>query len=255
MIPPRTMYPAAALLLALAVPAQAQPSAPDSLVSTVTQTVETAKETQASLDGWARERKDLERRYRAAQANVAYLNELLAREDEKARALDGSVTEFERRLVESTRMQAVIQDTLNAVLGRLETTVAADLPFLAAEREARIANLRKVMAQPDLAPAEKLRALLEAMLVEAQYGETVEVEAQTIEVDGRETHADLLRIGRLAMFWRSPDGKRVGTWDPVTRTWIDLPGKHNRIIARAMEMASHVRPIELVSLPLGRISR
>lgn len=249
-----------ALLLALPTTAAAQQpaprsSAPDSLASTVNDAVDTAKQTQASLDGWSQERKDLERRYRAAQANVAYLNELLAREDEKARALDGSVAELQRRLTESTRMQAVIQDTLNAVLGRLETTVAADLPFLAAEREARITNLRKAMAQPDQTPAEKLRFLLEAMLVEAQYGETVEVEAQTIAVDGRETHADILRIGRLAMFWRSPDGKRVGTWDPVTRTWIDLPGKHNRVIARAMEMASHVRPIELVSLPLGRISR
>ncbi len=251
---------AAALLLTLAAPASAQApatrtAAPDSLASTVHEAVETARKTQASLDGWTQERKDLERRYRAAQANVAYLNELLAREDEKAAALADANRELERRLVESTRLQAVVQDSLNAVLGRLEVAVAEDLPFLAAEREARVANLRKVMAQPDLAPAEKLRHLLEAMLVEAQYGETVEVEAQTIEVAGRETHADILRIGRLALFWRSPDGKRVGTWDPATQAWVDLPGKHNRVIARAMEMASHTRPIDLVSLPLGRISR
>jgi hypothetical protein len=255
---PRTL--AAALLLAAAIPATAQQpaprtAAPDSLAATVNETVDTARQTQSSLDDWSQERKDLERRYRAAQANVSYLNELLAREDEKAAALDGSVTELERRLVESTRMQAVIQDTLNAVLGRLETAVAADMPFLAGEREARVANLRTVMAQPDQAPAEKLRVLLEAMLIEAQYGESVDVEAQTILVGGRETHADILRIGRLAMFWRSPDGKRVGTWDPVTRAWVDLPNKHNRVIARAMEMASNVRPIDLVSLPLGRISR
>jgi seryl-tRNA synthetase len=247
-------------LLALAAPAAAQSptsraSAPDSLVSTVNETVDTARKIQTSLDDWSQERTNLERRYRAAQANVTYLQELTARENEKAAALDGAVAELERRLIESTRMQAVIQDTLNAVLGRLETVVATDLPFLAAEREARIANLRRNMAQPDQAPAEKLRFLLEAMLIEAQYGETVEVEPQTIIVAGQETHADVLRIGRLAMFWRSPDGKRVGTWDPETRAWVDLPGKHNRVIARAIEMAEHTRPIDLVSLPLGRISR
>jgi hypothetical protein len=251
---------AVALLLALPAPAAAQQpaartSAPDSLASTVNEAVDTARRTQEGLDGWAQERKDLERRYRAAQANVAYLNDLVTREDEKAAALHAFIREYERRLVESTRMQAVIQDTLNAVLGHLETAVAADLPFLAGERQARLEGLRLSMAQPDQPPAEKLRYLLEAMLIEAQYGESVEVDAGTIMVGGRETHAEILRIGRLAMFWRSPDGKRVGTWDPVTHAWVDLPGKHNRVITRAMEMAARTRPIDLVSLPLGRISR
>jgi len=251
---------AATLLLALAAPAAAQSptsraSAPDSLVSTVNETVDTARQIQTSLDDWSQERTNLERRYRAAQANVAYLQELTARENEKAAALDGAVAELERRLIESTRMQAVIQDTLNAVLGRLETVVATDLPFLTAERQDRLANLRLTMAQPDLAPAEKLRHLLEALLIEAQYGNSVEVEPQTIMVAGRETHADILRIGRLALFWRSPDGKRVGNWDPATAAWTELPGRNKRVIAQAMEMAARTRPIDLVSLPLGRISR
>jgi hypothetical protein len=230
-------------------------SAPDSLAATVNRTIDAARQTQAGLDGWAQERKDLERRYRASQAAADWYGDQVAREDEKQAALDASIRELERRMVESTRMQAVIQDTLNVVLGRLENAVAGDLPFLAAERQDRLKNLRLAMAQPDLAPAEKLRLLLEALLIEAQYGNSVEVEPQTILVQGRETHADILRIGRLALFWRSPDGKRVGTWDPATTAWTELPGKHNRVISRAMEMAARTRPIDLVSLPLGRISR
>lgn len=243
------------ILLAPAAFAQSDAADLDDLEASVDETVETAKDTQKKLDDWSAEREALETRFRTAQANIVYLRERLARQGEIGGALDGKVAELERRLDESGRLQTVIQDTLNVVLGRLEKEVDRDLPFLQGEREHRMAGLRTVMAQPDVTPAEKLRRLLEAMLVEAQYGETVEVETTDIEVAGRSIHAEVLRIGRLTMFWRSPDGSMAGTWDPVTRTWVTLPGSYHRVIGRSMEMATRMRPTELVSLPLGRISR
>ena len=78
-------------------------------------------------------------------------------------------------------------------------------------------------------------------MVEAQYGETVEVTPRTVAVGDEEIHADVLRIGRLALFWRSPDGSRVGTWDPAVGAWIELDGGA-RIIGRAMEMATAHAP-------------
>ena len=244
-----------ALLLSVAVAAVAQDADPEKITENVAETVDLEKETQSNLDDWSEERQALDVRYRTAKANIDYLNERIARHEERAAALDAKVAELERRKVESQRLNAVIQDTLDAVLGRLATVVERDLPFLEEERSARMVNLRNVMASPDLDPAEKLRFLLEALLIEAQYGETVEVVPTTIDVDGQTMHADILRIGRLAMFWRSPDGSRIGTWDPAARAWVELPGKYNRTISRSMEMASRMRPIELISLPLGRINR
>ena len=81
------------------------------------------------------------------------------------------------------------------------------------------------------------------------------VPTSPIEVAASPVHVDVLRIGRLAMFWRSPDGSRIGTWDPAQAAWIELPGKYDRVVSRSMEMASRMRPTELVSLPLGRITR
>jgi uncharacterized coiled-coil protein SlyX len=249
------------LLMALVVsvltatPVQGQDATPEAIEDRVTETVDLEQKTQTNLDDWSQERQELDVRFRTANANIAYLEERLVRQEERAAALDDKVEEYERRLTESARLSAVIQDTMDFVLGRLTEVVGQDLPFLPEEREARLANLRVVMASPDLAPAEKLRFLLEAMLIEAQYGETVEVQPGTIEVEGKPIHADILRIGRLAMFWRSPDGSRVGTWDPAGDAWMELPGKYNRVISRSMEMASRVRPVELVSLPLGRINR
>lgn len=247
----------AACLLLLCVPgaARAQSPDPDQLQETVAETVETEKATQSNLDDWSAEKQALEVRYKTAQANIDYLKERLARRQEVADALDAKVAELNRRLTESERLNEVIQDTLNFVLGELEEVVAKDLPFLAEEREARLSTLRREMASPDSTPAERLRRLLEALLIEAQYGETVEVAPATIAVADQAIHADILRIGRLTMYWRSPDGSRVGTWDPAAGTWIELPGKYNRVISRSMEMATRMRPTELVSLPLGRITR
>jgi hypothetical protein len=244
---------AAAVLVALAGAAVAQSDTPANLDEQVGGTVDAARQTQQQLDDWSGERAGLETRYRAAKANIDYLRNQLARQDEKARALDDAVAELERRMAESGRLQAVIQDTLDVTLARLEQAVARDLPFLPGEREARLAGLRRHMAQPDLNAAEKLRRVLEALLVEAQYGETVDVSPRTVVIDGQEVHADVLRIGRLAMFWKSPDGGRVGTWDPVSEAWVGLPGRYNRTVTRAMEMATRMRPVALIEMPLGRI--
>ena len=247
-------------LLAMAAPAHAQtpagsPADTDSLSITVSQTVETAKQTQVRLDGWSQERKDLELRYRNANANLTYLQERLSRERERAAALDNSVGELERSLRESTRLQEGIVDTMGAVLGRLEAAVSADLPFLPEERAARLESLRKLMARTEVESAEKLRVLLETMLIEAQYGATVEVAPAIIRIDGQEVHAEILRIGRLAMYWRSPDGKRVGSWDPAGAAWVELSSGYSRVISHSIEIAAKRRANELVTLPLGRISR
>jgi hypothetical protein len=240
-------------LCSFGVPASAQTAG--ELSGTVDETIDTAKGTQELKDEWSEERTALENRYRVAQANVAWLNERIVVEEQRASALDDRVAELNRRLDESGRLNAVIQDSLVAVLSRLERVVTADLPFLKQEREQRLASLRQELAKPEVPSAEKLRRLLEGLLVEAQYGESVEVSQEKIMVDGVEKFVDMLRVGRLTMFWRTPDGAQIGTWDPVSATYVPLSGSYSRTLQKAMEMATRMRPVQLLSLPLGRIER
>jgi hypothetical protein len=37
--------------------------------------------------------------------------------------------------------------------------------------------------------------------------------------------------------------------------WTELPGRAKRRIQLAMEMATRMRPVELIDLPLGRIGQ
>ncbi|MBK6901067.1 MAG: DUF3450 domain-containing protein [bacterium] len=247
-------FPVFLALLCWLAPAAAQAQAPD-VRGTVDGTLGIQQQTQVRKDEWAQQAGTLQSRYRTAKADVAYLE---ARRDYQAgqvQALEARIAEFERRLGEAVRLRNGIGDTLSVILDRLETHVARDLPFLPEERAHRLASLKAELARPDVSSAEKLRRLLEALQVEAGYGGTVELNPQEIALDGSPLSVDVLRIGRLSLFWRTPDGKRAGEYDRASASWRELPRKHARAIGEAMDMAARVRPTELIALPLGRIAR
>lgn len=233
-------------------PAAATAQEPN-LKATVDSTVAIHAQAQRQQDDWATERADLSNRYRNLDASLAFLTAKAEATRQRLAALRTRSAELERSIAESARLQAGLQDSLLAVFGKLETAVAADLPFLAQERGARLTALRQELMRPEVPGAEKLRRLLEALTVEAEYGGSIEVYQEPITVDGEVIHADLLRIGRISVFWRTADGKRVGEYDRASNAWVELPGKYNRNIAVAMEMAARIRPIQIVDLPLGRI--
>jgi len=240
-----------ALLVAVGVLRAQTPS--EDLRSTVKGTVDIEKTTQDQREAWAEEKASLEARYRTAKANVKYLTERIAIEKERETAVLASVGELERRMREARVLDASLGDTLNVVMRRLDAFVAADLPFMVDERRERLDALREELARPDVAGAEKLRRLLEALTVETEYGKSVEVGQERVALEGDTVYVDVLRVGRVSLFCRTPDGEEVGAFDPATRRWVPLPGRYDRNIARAIEMATRLRPVQLIALPLGRI--
>ncbi len=242
------------LFLALAVPLVAQSQKEDT-GKIVDKTISVSQKTQKKQDEWADEKSDLMIRYRNATANIRYLEQRVAVETEKAEALDERVAELERRLDESTRLRNSIQDTLDAVQGRLEEWIENDLPFLIDERRARLSALDRELSRPDVSSADKLRRLLEVLQIETAYGSTVEVVQERIAVGKDTIFVDMLRLGRLALFWRTPDGERAGSYDLGTAGWMELPDRYHRDVREAMDMAARIRPVEITGLPLGRINR
>ena len=223
------------------------------LSDTVKKTVQTHQETQKKQEEWANEQAELTARLRAARAQVDFFTERKALEEKEVGALDKGIAELERRMVESVRLNDSLVDTLNAVVERLNTFVEGDLPFLMVERRARIAGVKDALARPDFTGAEKLRRVLEALQVEANYGNLAEVYQEKITVNDEEIFADMVRIGRISVYWLTPDGKRVGEYDPAQGKWVELEHKYVQPITVAREMALRLRSVEVVSLPLGRI--
>ncbi len=217
--------------------------------------IDTAAGTQQQLNDWSTEREQVEARYRTAKLNISQLKDRLGVAESRADLLRSQVEELERRLGEAGRLKATINDTMQVVLSRLEKAVEADQPFLVSERRQRLDDLRTLLVDDEVIEAEKLRRLLEALLVEAKYGETVEVTQESIDLNGQEVFVDLLRVGRMSLFFMTPDKTLAGSYDPARQKYVELTSDNYRRIDKAMEMASNMRPVELLSLPLGRIER
>ncbi len=244
-----------ALLLILVVGQLIAQSSSDDVRETVQGTVDIDQRTQEERDTWASEQAELEARYRTAKADIAYLTERAASEEKAVAGLTESINELERRMHEAGLLQSSLQDTLDTIMGRLEGFVAQDLPFLTEERGRRLEVLRRELVRPDVTGAEKLRRLLEALQIETEYGKSAEVDQQEITLDGAPVFVDVLRIGRVSLFWRTPDGDRAGTFDRGSWEWVELPSSYGRTIGNAIEMASRIRPVQLIDLPLGRVQR
>lgn len=239
----------------VAVVAVAQDNEAEHARQATDQAIATRQQTQAQQDAWSDEKAALVARYRTAKAKVSWLEKRRTEEEAQVAASEARVAELGRRLAEADRLESSMQDTLQVIYDRLTASVRQSAPFLPVEREARLKSLATELVRPDVASGEKLRRLLEALQVEAGYAATVEVYQDQIMVAGSEVHADILRVGRVALFWRTPDGDRVGTFDQASGQWTELPSRDKRSIALAMEMATRMRPVEISELPLGRIAR
>jgi hypothetical protein len=224
-----------------------------SLSDTVAKTVETRQQTQKKQEAWAEEKSDYAARYRAAKAQVDYLEKTRAFEEKEVGSLDAGISELERRMVESARLKDNLEDSLNVVVNRLDAWVKQDIPFLHEERSARLVSVREAIAKPEVTGAEKLRRVLEALQVEANYGNTVDVSQERIKVGNEEISADVVRVGRVSVYWRSPDGKRVGEFDRASNQWVEIDRKYANTIADLREMVMRLRSTKVITLPLGRI--
>jgi hypothetical protein len=226
--------------------------------ATEVKAIEIHRQIQKQEDQWADEKSELKMRYHRLQAEETSLARKKTILEGHVDALAAQQREAERKIVEGARIGENLQAHLESVVARLEENIARDLPFLPDERAQRINEINNVLAQPETSIAEKCRRVMEALKVEAEYGHTVEVYQEIIEIDGQSPDqpvmADILRVGRLALFWRTPDGSTVGHWDRTTGKWAVLPKACRRHINDATEMALRQRTVDMVKLPLGRIA-
>jgi hypothetical protein len=242
----------AAALVAAAGGVHAQSGGGD-VKKTVDSTITIEHATQEQKARWAAERNELTARYKTAKASIEFLATRKTAAAERLAATEAAIAELDRSLAESKRLERNLEDTLNAVHARLESRVRADLPFLPAERETRLASLKAEIAKPATSGGEKLRRLLEALQVETGYGNEIEVTQERIAIGSDTLFVDLMRLGRVSLFWRTTDGEKIGEYDRGAGHWVELPGKYSRSIGLAMQMASRMRPVEIITLPIGRI--
>lgn len=226
---------------------------PSRVKKRVNEAITIRQHTQKAEDRWAEQRT----RLRAEYEKLEQENNLLSAENRELRKSVAkhkeSIAALEHQIVEIERMTKEMYPFLEQTYTRLARFVREDIPFLKDERSRRITNLRRVLDDPGVSISEKFRKLMEAIFIEAEYGNTVEVYQKRIRIDDRNIQANIFRLGRISMFFQSLDRKTTGYFDPATFAWKRFPSRFNREINAAVEMAAKRRPIDILNLPLGRL--
>lgn len=182
------------------------------------------------IDGLLVYNKQLDKQIANQEAEMAEINESI----DKVSVVERQITPLMIRMIDG-----------------LEQFVNLDMPFLATEREDRVANLKSMMDRADIAPSEKFRRVLEAYQVEVDYGKTIEAYTGTLNIKGEERDVDFLRVGRVALIYQTRDGKLSGAWDVNQSQFVELSPEYRTQISKGLRIARKQLAPDLLTLPIS----
>jgi len=161
-----------------------------------------------------------------------------------------SIADLKRQKEQMLLLRKELEPFLDTSVATLRQEVIQDLPFLAQERHERLAFLDESLTDPELSLSEKLRRVLEAVQVEADYGNSVEVTEQTLALESGDTMVKVLRLGRIGLFYLSPNGDKVGQWVQEKKAWQPLSDDYSKTVRVTIDIVEQKRAAELIDLPL-----
>ncbi len=206
---------------------------------------------QEKIDAFAEaEARDLQR-FRASTQRLESLEiynmQLQKLIDSQAREIESIVRQTEE--IEGIETGALpLMITMTSTLSEI---VNLDVPFLIAEREQRVANLASLIDRADVTAGEKFRRIMEAYLVEVDYGRTIEAYRGELAMNGESRTVDFLRIGRVGLYYQTLDGEESGQWSAKRAKFERLDDSARRPIMLGLRVARKQSPPELLSLPIN----
>jgi hypothetical protein len=140
---------------------------------------------------------------------------------------------------------------MERMIDGLEQSIQLDVPFLMEERTERIDGLREIMERSDVSVAEKFRKVMEAYQIELDFGTSSEFYTQSLTLeDGATRSYNILRIGRVGLYFQSDDSKITGRWDNDQRTWV-IDDSARSDIRTGLRMARQLIAPELIVIPVA----
>jgi hypothetical protein len=184
-----------------------------------------AQAQQAQIDDIVDATEDMFEDYQLRQREIEdleiYNNLMRAQVNAQRRELD----QLYRSIEEVGLIERQVLPLMTRMIAGLERFINLDVPFLLDERRAGVARLRSLLTRSDITVASQFSNVLEAWLIEMDdYGTTGEVYTdEIVTADGVTREVELLRIGRIALAYVTPDNSQAGAWDHANGQWIILP--------------------------------
>lgn len=211
----------------------------------------TAAASQTRIDNLDASKVDAFQKYRTALARSESLD---IYNKQLVRLVDSQVTEIASIKRQTEEIESIEVGALPLMIEMTETLkkiVDSDVPFLREERLDRIDTLRDLIDRADVSAGEKYRRIMEAYLVEAQFGRTIEAYRGELAQDGDVLTVDFLRFGRVGLYYQTLDGNVTGRWSAKAGQWEVLGSEYRREVRDGLRIAKKQAPPALLSLPFN----
>src|SRR5210317_2091588 len=209
-----------------------------------------AQQSQERINGIVEGTRSLEDQYRAINKEIDGLkvyNRLMRAQ------VEGQSATLEDISLSMDRVDVInrqIFPLMERMIDGLEQSIALDVPFLMDERTDRVVNLKEIMERSDVTVAEKFRKVMEAYQIENDYGNSTEFYTESLTIDGATRSFNMLRIGRIGLFFQSDDTKITGRWNNDARQW-EVDNSARNEVRKGLRMARQLIAPELIVVPVS----
>lgn len=238
---------AAAMLAVIGAPAQAQ------FRSALQESEATARDTAASqkrIDQLDDQTAALLNDYRA---NLKQLEAARRYNASLNRNIDAQNREIERLTADIDNvagLQRAMQPLMEDMVERFSQIIDADVPFLIGERSDRAIARQEMLDNPGMSAAQKYRLIVEAYQIENEYGRTIGAYEGNIDVDGQSLTGEFLRVGRIALMFKTPDDSVLKVYDKGVGDFVDLPKSYLQDVKFGLRMAKEQTAPDIFFIPV-----
>jgi hypothetical protein len=91
---------------------------------------------------------------------------------------------------------------------------------------------------------------MEAYQIENDYGNSTEFYTESLTIDGATRSFNMLRIGRIGLYFQSDDTRITGRWNNESRQW-EVDNSARNEVRKGLRMARQLIAPELIVVPVS----
>ena len=213
------------MALMLTVPVYAADTKPlDNLLAQQSAGDKAAKAAQESVDKLDDGTQEMLNKYRRTLEDTQSITKYNTHLTEQVVAQRTEIASMQAQLASIETTSRDVYPLMEKMVSTLEQFVSIDIPFRIEERNKRVATLKGLMDRADVTVSEKYRRILEAYQIEMEYGRTLDNYEMKLGEGDTAALVEVVRLGRVALMYRRPDGKDAGYWEAAEKKWVSDPG-------------------------------
>jgi hypothetical protein len=237
-------------LLWISIASLAHGSDLDQNLETINEANTIGADSQKRIDRLSGETRDLLEKYQrlvhGAEYQDSYNAELKILKEEQVSRIES----LEQQIRDIQVTQQRLMPLLTGMADTLEQFILLDLPFRQEQRLSGALVLKQQLRSPGLTAPEKMRLVWEAYQKENDYGRTIETWRGPVTLNGENFSVEFLRIGRIALFYLTLDGKTARLWDKQQKQWLTLESSESRELRKAIRVADSQSAPALLQMPV-----